>query len=62
MSRDGRYVAKSQGWRCDHVQGWKVCRKELGMVVRPCPDMGSMSHPADRDIATDRYKTYNQKF
>ena len=22
MSMDGRYVARSYGWRCDYVHGW----------------------------------------
>jgi len=38
MSMDGRYAAKSQGWRCGYVHGWTVCRKEPGMAVRLCPD------------------------
>ena len=39
MSMDGRYSAKSQGWRCGYVHGWTVFREEPGMAVRLCPWM-----------------------
>jgi len=33
MSRDGRYEAKSQGWRCCDVQGWMVYSKEKNLIL-----------------------------
>ncbi len=46
MPMDGRYIAKSQGRRCEYVHGWTVYRKEPGKAVRICPWMGGMSQRA----------------
>ncbi len=32
--QDVRYIAKSQGWRCDECTGCTVFHKEPGMAVR----------------------------
>ncbi|PCJ86646.1 MAG: hypothetical protein COA54_07985 [Thiotrichaceae bacterium] len=46
MPRDGRYIAKSQGRRCEYAQGWTVCHKEPGMAMWLCPGMDGMPQGA----------------
>jgi len=43
MPRDGRYIVKSQGWRCEYAQGWSVCRGAMDGKERRIPKAGRYS-------------------
>ena len=65
MSMDGRYIARSHGWRCEYVHGWTVFRKEPWMAVRLCPRMDGISQGAmdgGANMSTDgRYFARSQE-